>query len=190
MQVVDWNAISAVATVGATLTALGLGLKETIAERLTRGERRAAIATALLHPVQVAINQCQAIATVLEAKRSIGHRARLKELGPAIQVTPTTALSHHGSAIELFGGEVAASYWYAISLIDDLNIFATWLTTIEPPNDEQWASLVEQFAFEKECALQAANALATVELAIKPFVPKSVTVLRFGEKPTGDRGNR
>lgn len=182
---VDWNAISAIATVLAVIVALGFGVRESVAHWLLRKRRRIYIATAVMHPLLVARNQCKAVANVLSAADIDRHRAQIRDLGRAIHITAVDTLARHGAESELFGGRGAAAYGYAVSLMEDMNVFARWLTTIEVMTEAAWAIVKEQSGFIPEAANQACESLSIAEAAVKPYVPAQVIVLRFGPNGAG-----
>lgn len=177
----NWEAIGAVATAGATLVALAFGLREVLARRASVKGRRISVATALLHPLQIAHNQAVGIGAALKAGGGEPHRARISELGAVVNVMPYDSMAAHAVEPDLFGAECAAAFAYALSLIQDVNRFGVWLSSIREPNDEQWVIVKEQFGYTADALDQAAAALKTVEKYVKPHVPKSVMVLRFGE---------
>lgn len=180
---VDWEAIGAIATTIAAITALIFGFRDAILGFLTLGKRRSWIATATIHAIQIAANQCDALSKILEPERLPDHRARLNELGRAMEFTTVASLTSHGKDIEIFGDRPASAYWYAVSLMEDTNIFGRWLAELPAPSDAQWASLLEQFAVARESASQAKEALKIAEAAVKPHIPEEIMRLRFGNPP-------
>lgn len=182
-QTIDWNAVGAIATAVATITALVFGFGDKIAAALARGHRKASTATALIHSVQTAQNLCNAIDALLEPRNLVGHRQRVTEIGAVLFVPQMAQLNDRSSQLDVFGRDCAAWHGYAVALIQDLNAFSAWLSKIPPPNDAQWNQLTEQFGYQRECANQAAAALKRVEAYIKPYVPAAVMELRFGPNP-------
>jgi hypothetical protein len=175
----NWDAIGAIATLGATLVALGFGMRDPFNAWRAKKRGRALAATALIHPVQMAKNRCIAVAKMLEGDVE-KFRGTLREMGAAMLDPTVDALKDRRQDAELFGDEVAAMCVYGISMMEEIRSFATWLSKIEPPNDAQWDDLKLNLGTIRECAAQATTALRQMEIAAKVHVPKEVMVLRFG----------
>jgi len=176
---INWDAISAVATAIATITALAFGLHAPVARFFDRRSQRRYIATATIHPAQLALNQCRAAAEVLG--NIDAHAGTLNDLGAAMRITMHPALDRYAEKMGPFGTTVAAKFCYATTLIEDVNRFADWLATRPPTiNPAAMAVVREAAGYAREGAQQAASALQDVVPAIRQHVPPEVLALRFG----------
>lgn len=143
-----------------------------------------ALATSLLHSIQVSANQCEAIRKAMLPFEGLSQRSRLPEFGRAVEITLYESLARQQVDAYAFGGNCAAAYVYALSLIEDTNRFGVWLAKQEKEvSDAEWDVVLESFAYYSEMLSQANAALRDVEVAIKPFVPKKLMELRFGLEP-------
>jgi hypothetical protein len=176
---VDWEAVGALATSGATIVALWLGGRDIWFRRKARISGRMNTAAALIHPIQMAKNRCKAISALFEGDVA-RHRARLNDLGIAMSDPTIEALRDRRDEASLFSDDVSTMYAYAVSMMEELKSVSRWLSTIHIESDEQWKVVLETLNFARECASQAHDALLKVEAAVRDHVPSNVMALRFG----------